>query len=97
MHTNMEKLKQLFSNEAFLRELFALETAAQVQTALKQENVDLTESDILAIRDMLIKAEQGELSEELLEQVAGGEGWIAVTDPNDPILFQPGFTPTQNP
>ena len=38
---------------------------------------------------------QEELAEEALEQVSGGEGWIVTTDPNDPILFQPGFVPTK--
>ena len=94
---NIEKIQEVFSNETFLQKLFTLETPAEVQAVLKEQGVEMTEEQIVAIRDMLIKAEQGELPEELLEQVAGGEGWIAVTDPNDPILFQPGFTPTQNP
>ena len=104
----MQKLKQLFSNETFVKELFALETATQVQSVLQQEGADLSIDDILAIRDILVKVERGEITpeqlqqaqngelpEELLDKVAGGEGWIVTTDPNDPILFQPGFIPTK--
>ena len=64
---NLEKLKKLFTNETFVRELFALETATQVQAALQAEGASLSETDILAIRDILVKAEKGEISLEQLE------------------------------
>ena len=74
--------------------MFELETAAQVQAALKERGVELTEEEILGIRDFIIKVERGEisaeqlekwaaqgengeLSEEALEQVAGGSITIA--------------------
>ena len=34
MHMNMEKMKAVFADEAFIKQLFELETAAQVQAAL---------------------------------------------------------------
>ena len=102
---NFAKLKQIFTNETFVRELFALETATQVQSALLQEGVDVTEADILAIRDMLVKVERGEitpeqleqakngeLTEEMLDQVAGGESWVQV-NPHDPLLYQSTYIP----
>lgn len=86
---NMEKVKAVFADEAFMKQLFELETAAQVQAALKEKDIELTEEEILGIRDFIIKVERGEitaeqlekwaeqkengeLSEEALEQVAGG-------------------------
>ena len=86
---NIEKIKEIFADEAFVKGLFELETAAEVRVALKEKGVEMSEEEILGIRDLLIKvesgeisaeqaeqwskqAESGELSEELLEQVAGG-------------------------
>ena len=87
---NMEKIKEVFSDEAFVKGLFELDSAAEVQAALKEKGVALTEEEILGIRDLLVKmesgevsteqaeqwaaqAENGELPDELLEQVSGGE------------------------
>lgn len=86
---NVEKMKEVFSDEAFVKSLFELEMAAQVQAALQEKGVELSEEEILSIRDMLGKVERGEitqeqladwqkqaadgeLSDEALEQVAGG-------------------------
>ena len=86
---NMENMKAVFADEAFVKSLFELETAAEVQAALKEKGVEMSEEEILAVRDLLAKmesgeisveqaeqwykqAESGELSDEMLEQVAGG-------------------------
>ena len=86
---NMEKIKKIFADEVFVKGLFELETAAEVQAALKEKGVEMSEEEILAVRDLLAKmesgeisveqaeqwskqAESGELSDEMLEQVAGG-------------------------
>ena len=79
---NTEKMKAVFADEAFVKSLFELETAAEVQAALQEKGVELSEEEILGIRDLLIKLaegeisaeqmENGELPEELLEQVSGG-------------------------
>ena len=79
---NMEKMKEIFADEAFVKSLFELESAGEVQAALKEKGVELTEEQILGIRDLLGKVESGEISveqlengelpEELLEQVSGG-------------------------
>ena len=86
---NIEKIKEVFSDEAFVKGLFELDSAAEVQAALQEKGVALTEEEILGIRDLLVKmesgevsteqaeqwaaqAESGELSDEVLEQVAGG-------------------------
>lgn len=79
---NIEKMKEVFADEAFVKSLFELESAAEVQAALKEKGVELSEEQIVGIRELLLKVESGEisvaqlengeLSEETLEQVAGG-------------------------
>ena len=86
---NAENWNAAFADEAFVKNLFGLETAAEVQAALKEKGVELTEEEALSIREFFAKvksgeisAEQlksGELSEELLEQVAGGSISIILT------------------
>ena len=70
---NLEKMKAVFADEAFIKQLFELETAAQVQAALKERGVGLTEEEILGIRDFIIKVERGEISAEQLEKWAAQE------------------------
>ena len=70
---NLEKMKAVFADEAFIKQLFELETAAQVQAALKEKGVELTEEEILGIRDFIIKVERGEISAEQLEKWAAQE------------------------
>ena len=87
---NTEKMKAVFADEAFVKSLFELDSAAEVQAALQEKGVELSEEEILGIRDLLVKladgeisaeqaeqwskqAESGELPDEVLEQVAGGE------------------------
>ena len=67
---NMERMKEVFADEAFVKGLFELETVAEVQAALKEKGVELTEEEILAVRDWLAKMENGEISAEQLEQWA---------------------------
>ena len=86
---NIEKMKEVFSDEAFVKGLFELESAAEVQAALKEKGIEFSEEEIISIRDFLLKVEEsditkeqlekwtvqledGELSEEELENVAGG-------------------------
>ena len=67
---NKEKLKEVFADEAFVKGLFELESATDVQAALKEKGVELTEEEILGIRELLIKVENGEISVEQLELAA---------------------------
>ena len=67
---NIKKIKEVFSDEAFVKGLFELETAAEVQTALKEKGIELTEEEIFAIREMFLKVADGEISAEQLEQWA---------------------------
>ena len=65
---NMEKMKAVFADEAFMKQLFELETVAQVQAALKEKGVELTEQEILSVREALVKMDNAEISAEQLEQ-----------------------------
>ena len=67
---NIEKIKEIFADEAFVKGLFELETAAEVQAALKEKGVEISEEEILGIRDLLGKVESGEISVEQMEQWA---------------------------
>ena len=83
---NTENIKAVFADETFVKNLFELETAAEVQAALKEKGVELTEEEALSIREFLAKVksgeisaeqlESGELSEEMLVQVAGGSSLV---------------------
>lgn len=83
---NTENIKAVFADETFVKKLFELETAAEVQAALKEKGVELTEEEALSIREFFAKVksgeisaeqlESGELSEEMLGQVAGGSSLV---------------------
>ena len=65
---NIERLKEVFLDEAFVKSLFELETVAEVQAALREKGIELTEEEILGVRDLLIKVEEGGISAEQLEK-----------------------------
>ena len=67
---NMDKLKEVFADEAFVEGLLQLESAAEVQDALKEKDIEMTEDDIISLRDIMVKVESGEVSEEQLESWA---------------------------
>ena len=64
------KMKEIFADEAFVKSLMELESAAEVQEALKEKGIELTEDDIMALRDIILKVEEGEISREQLESWA---------------------------
>lgn len=74
---NMEKIKEVFTDEVFVASLFQMETMEKVQAALQEKDLHLTEEEILSIRDFFVRLERGEVSEEqmkqLAEQVESGE------------------------
>lgn len=69
---NEALIKEVFSDEAFVNSLANLDTAEEVQAALKEKNVDLSIDDIVKIQKTLASQESGELSEDDMENVAGG-------------------------
>lgn len=67
-----EKINALMEDEGFVESILQLETAEEVQKAFADKGVDLTVQDIEAIKDAVIAKTEGELSEDDLENVAGG-------------------------
>jgi predicted ribosomally synthesized peptide with nif11-like leader len=68
------RVKEVFADEAFVKSLLELETPEEVQSALKARGIEASREEILSARDALVKAAEkgGALSEEELENVAGG-------------------------
>lgn len=69
---NEALIKEVFSDKDFVESLLGLETAEEVQAALKGKNLDLSIEDIEGIQKALTAQENNELSEEEMENVAGG-------------------------
>ncbi len=69
---NEQQIRELFSNEEFVQEILALETPEEVVAALQEKDVDVTEEEVIKISDILANNNVEELTEEDLEQVAGG-------------------------
>lgn len=72
-----EKFTQLLAkietDQDLGEKLFSLETAEEVQSLLKEEGLDLTLEELSELKDFLIKVvENDELSDEVLDGVAGG-------------------------
>ena len=68
------RIKEVFADEAFVRQLFSLETPEEAQAALKAKGIALSIDEIQKLRDLLLRASQegDELSVEQLDNVAGG-------------------------
>ena len=70
---NEQRIKEIFSDEMFVKNLLSMETAEDVQAALKEKGLELSVQDIHKIRDTLMSVSSiDELSEADLEEVAGG-------------------------
>ena len=65
---NIEKIKEVFYDEAFVKSLFELESVGEVQAALKEKGIEFSEEEILSIRDFLLKVEEGDITKEQLEK-----------------------------
>ena len=74
---NEERIKEVFSDEEFVKELFSKETPEEAQAMLAEKDIDLTVEELIQLRELIIKkAQQTDNDEELcdddLEDVAGG-------------------------
>lgn len=68
---NELKIKEIFSDQAFVESLMEMENAEDVQAAIADKGIELTLNDIEALRAQLSNTSE-ELSEDDLENVAGG-------------------------
>lgn len=71
-----EKIQEVFSDKEFVEKLLAMETAEEVQAAVKEKGLELTLEEIEATKKSIInsleKNDSDEVSDDQLEQVAGG-------------------------
>ncbi len=69
---NEQKMKEIFSDEQFVKALLGLETPQEVQKVLAEKEIDVTLEEIVKTKEILAHYTTGELSEEDLEMVSGG-------------------------
>ena len=72
---NEERIKEVFADEAFVKELLSKETPEEVQAMLEDKDIEVSVAEIIKLRELLEKKAENpdaELSEEDLEDVAGG-------------------------
>ncbi len=76
---NEERIKEIFVDEEFVKELFSKETPEEVQDLLAEKDIDLTVAEIVKLGEIFAKklqqtenGEPAELTEEELAGVAGG-------------------------
>lgn len=65
---NIERVKEVFADEAFAKSVFELETVSEVQAALKEKGIELSEEEITSIQDALMKVKTGEITKEQIEK-----------------------------
>ncbi len=70
------KIKEIFADKDFVEKILAMETAEEVQAAIKAQGVELTIEEIEATKAELVNQlenkDSDEVSDEQLENVAGG-------------------------
>ena len=74
---NEERIKEVFSDEAFVKELLSKETPEEVQELLEDKDIEMSIGEIEKAKEMILKKLEDpdaelELSDEDLEDVAGG-------------------------
>ena len=76
---NEERIKEVFSDEAFVKELLSRETPEEAQELLAEKDIDVSIEELVKLKDLIIaklqaaeSGESAELTEEELEDVAGG-------------------------
>lgn len=69
-----KRVKEVFSDESFVKGLMEKETSEDVQAALKEKGLDFSLEEIAKIRDGIVSgvANGDELAMDQLEDVAGG-------------------------
>lgn len=69
---DQKQIERIFSDEAFVASLLNMDTAEEVQAALKRKGITFSIEEIYQIRNGLMACANGELSEAELDEVAGG-------------------------
>ena len=76
---NEERIKEIFSDEEFVKEFFGKETPEEAQALLMEKDIDVSVEELIAIKNIVeekVQAaennENGEICDDDLEDVAGG-------------------------
>ena len=76
---NEERIKEVFSDEEFVKELFRKETPEEAKALLEEKDIDFSVEDLIKLREIVIAkmeqqttGEEVELGEDELEDVSGG-------------------------
>jgi len=76
---NEERIKEVFSDEEFVKELFSKETPEEAKALLEEKDIDFSVEDLIKLRKIIIakmeqqtNSEEGELGEDELKNVSGG-------------------------
>jgi len=77
---NTNHIKEVFSDPAFVGELFAMESPEDAQAALRAKGVELSLEELKEVNEILSTklSENGELSLDDLDSVAGGGPVLAL-------------------
>ena len=82
---NEERIKEVFSDEAFVKELFSKETPEEAQELLAEKDIDVSIEELVKLKDIIVaklqavkNGESAELTEADREDVAGGTFGISV-------------------
>jgi len=67
------RLKEVLSNEEFVKELLVMKSAEQVQDALEDKGVTVTTDEIHQMGDLIRKVKSGEISQDTVNAIANGE------------------------
>lgn len=76
---NEERIKELFSDEEYVKSLFELGSYEAASVKLAEDGVDVSPEELKKVVNLTMKMADGELSDEELENVAGGIGVLAGT------------------
>ena len=80
---NVERIKEVFSDKAFVEELISIHEPEKIQALLESKDIEMSIAEIEKFKEAVIKKLENpdadlELSDEDLEDVAGGCLWIAI-------------------
>lgn len=76
---NEERIKEVFSDKEFVKELFSKETPEEAQALLEEKDIDVSIEELVKLKNIIVAKlhtaendETVELTEEELTDVAGG-------------------------
>ena len=76
---NEERIKEIFTDEEFVKEFFSKETPEEAQDMLAEKDIDVSIEELIAIKNIIDEKlqaaendEDGEICDDDLENVSGG-------------------------